>query len=145
MQSVKQNLVAAFRYLLKPLVRLAIKNAVSFPEFSQALKQAYIDVATRQLKVSGKEPTDEGISLISSIRTTEVRDVLSSDSGEEPASEAPELSPLPRLLAAWHTDVRYTGPYGVLRDLQFSRKAGSQEPAEGFAELAATYCPGFSP
>lgn len=145
MQSVKQNLVAAFRYLLKPLVRLAVKNAVSFPEFSQALKQAYVDVAALQLKASGKEPTDEGISLISGIKTSEVRDVLRAGSGDEAPVDVQELNPLPRLLAAWHTDVRYTGPYGVLRDLQFSSKNNSGEPAEGFAELAATYCAGFSP
>src|ERR1700682_4576844 len=46
-QPVKDNLLAAFRYLLKPLVRLAVKNAVAFPEFGEALKQAYVDVAAK--------------------------------------------------------------------------------------------------
>ncbi len=53
-QSVKENLLAAFRYLLKPLVRLAVKNAVAFPEFSEVLKQAYIDVAERQFRLRAK-------------------------------------------------------------------------------------------
>jgi hypothetical protein len=145
MQSVKQNLLAAFRYLLKPLVRLAIKNAVSYPEFSESLKQAYVDVAARQLTALGKESTDEGISLIASIEKTEVHNVRTSKSGGAVAPDVQEWSPLPRLLAAWHTDLKYTGPYGVLRDLQFSSKEGSEEPAEGFAELALTYCPGVSP
>jgi hypothetical protein len=47
-------------------------------------------------------------------------------------------------LAAWHTDVNYTGPYGVLRDLEFSRSGGEKTGAT-FSELTATYCPGVSP
>ena len=59
-QSVKENLLAAFGYLLKPLVRLAVKNGVSFPEFCEALKQAYVDVAAKQMTTSGKDPTEGG-------------------------------------------------------------------------------------
>ena len=35
-QSVKENLLAAFRYLLKPLVRMAVKNAVAFPSSAKS-------------------------------------------------------------------------------------------------------------
>jgi hypothetical protein len=141
-QSVKENLLAAFRYLLKPLVRLAVKNAVTFPEFSEVLKQAYVDVSVRQLTVSGKEPTAEGISLITNIETTEVRNIASLDAGAKFGQAAQEAHPLPTALAAWHTDVKYTGPYGVVRDLSLSRNG--ETAAHSFTELAATYCPGVS-
>jgi hypothetical protein len=141
-QSVKENLLAAFRYLLKPLVRLAVKNAVAFPEFSEILKQAYVDVAARQLTASGKEPTFEGISLITNIETKEVLDIASLDAGAKFGQAAQEAHPLPTALAAWHTDVKYTGPYGVVRDLSLSRNGESG--AHSFTELAASYCPGVS-
>ena len=118
-QSVKENLLAAFRYLLKPLVRLAVKNAVAFPEFGEVLKQAYVDVARKQFEASGKEPTVEGISLIANIETSEVRDILGSNTEVKFGVAAQGSNPLPTALAAWHTDVNYTGPYGVLRDLEF--------------------------
>jgi hypothetical protein len=76
MQSVKENLLAAFRYLLKPLVRLAVKNAVSYPEFSEVLKHAYVDVAARQIRAAGREPTAEGIFLITQVEPTEVRNII---------------------------------------------------------------------
>ena len=72
MQSVKENLLAAFRYLLRPLVRLALKNAVGFPEFSEALKHAYVDVAAKQMGASGRDISEEGISLIATIDKQEV-------------------------------------------------------------------------
>jgi len=145
-QSVKGNLLAAYRYLLKPLVRLAVRNAVTFPEFSEVLKQAYVDVATRQLVASGKEPTIEGISLIAHLEATEIREVFDADAGLKFGLEAQKPNPLPTILAGWHTDINYTGPYGVLRDLEFARNGGSGERTSmTFTDLAATYCPGVSP
>jgi Family of unknown function (DUF6502) len=145
-QSVKENLLAAFRYLLKPLVRLAVKNAVSFPEFSHALKQAYVDVAANQIKVSGKDPNEEGISLITSVQTSEIREILHSDVGAKFGSSAQQPNPLPTVLGGWHTDIRYTGPYGVLRDLEFSSSGGGTiDGGATFSDLATTYCPGVSP
>jgi hypothetical protein len=144
-QSVKGNLLSAFRYLLKPLVRLAVKNAVAFPEFSDALKQAYVDVAEKQIRSSGKDPTEEGIGLITSVEIADVRAVLELGSSPRLGRSVQEANPLPTVLGGWHTDVRYTGPYGVLRDLEFSASnASSGDDAATFTELAATYCPGVS-
>jgi hypothetical protein len=148
MENVKENLLLAFRYLLKPLVRLAIKNGVVFPEFSQALKQAYVEVAAKQMTISGKEASEEGISLISNIHVTEVRQVLLAGSGGQGGHSAQEGNPLPTLLAAWHTDKNCTGPYGVLRDLPFSQREyeGTRtDDSYTFSDLAAEYCPGLSP
>src|ERR1700753_2347305 len=116
-QSVKDNLLAAFRYLLKPLVRLAVKNAVAFPEFSEVLKQAFVDVARKQFEASGKDPTVEGISLIANIETREVRDILGSNSGQRvgvggygagPRRENKNLSP--RVWAVGHPVENYGVP-----------------------------------
>jgi hypothetical protein len=142
---VKDNLLAAFRYLLKPLVRLAVKNAVAFPEFSEALKQAYVDVAAKQIRSSGNDPSEEGISLITGVQAAEIREILHSDAGARFGLSAQESNPLPKVLGGWHTDVTYTGPYGVLRDLEFSLGVGSSESAATFTQLATTYCPGVSP
>jgi hypothetical protein len=144
-QSVKENLLAAFRYLLKPLARLAVKNGVSFPEFRDALKEAFVDVAAKRMRTSGNAPTEEGISLISGVPATDVREILRSDAGEKFREAAQEPNPLGNVLTAWHTDVRYTGPYGVLRDLEFVPSKPSTDAGATFTELAATYCPGVSP
>jgi hypothetical protein len=141
--SVKSSLLVAFRYLLKPLIRLAVKNGVSYPEFSASLKQAYVDVASRQINAAGNTVTAEGIFVITSVEATEVERMLRAGSAPQMELDAQAQSPLPRVLNAWHTDSRYTGPYGVLRDLEFTRSAASEGLA--FSDLAAAYCPGISP
>lgn len=142
-QSVKSNLLAAFRYLLKPLVRLAVKNAVTFPDFSESLKAAYVDVATKQMTASKMAATEEGISLITNVEVSEVREILQSAAGANYAREVQQRSPLPAVLTAWHTDPKFTGPYGVVLDIEFAR---SQEKGGAtFCDLANQYSPGFSP
>jgi hypothetical protein len=148
-QSVKQNLLAAFRYLLKPLVRMAVTNGVSFPDFSEALKKAYVDVAAKQMADSDMDVTDEGISLIAQVETNQVKEILRlADGSSGYGKAAHEVSPMAIILRAWHSDAKYLGPYGVLRDLQFAptpTAVGSTDRADTFSDLVRTYCPDVSP
>jgi hypothetical protein len=153
-ESVKDTLVAALRYLLKPLVRLAIRSSVSFEDFSAALKNAYVDVATRQMGLSGMNVTEEGISLISHIPVHEVRVLMQAGDDSAFAHATRNTSPIPIVLGAWHTDQKYTGPYGVLRDLPLTRvrdrKSQNIAPerdasSETFTDLVNSYCPGINP
>jgi hypothetical protein len=141
MQSVKENLLTALRYLLKPLVRLAIKNGVLFPDFNAALRKAYVDVAAKQMAASKMHATDEGISLIANIEIQDVRDILRGDAKDVPSVH--EASPMIVILGAWHSDPLYAGPYGVLRDLPFSRDAA--DSTDTFTGLVQTHCPGINP
>ena len=143
-QSVKDHLLAAFRYLLKPLVRMAVANAVAFPEFSNAIKQAYVDVAGKQLRVSGVDSSEERISLITGIRASDVSEFFRTGGHTKFGLAVQAANPLPTVLGAWHTNVKYTGPYGVLRDLEFSQSESSGGVAT-FTDLAAEYCPNLSP
>lgn len=140
MQSVKQNLLAAFRYLLKPMVRLAVKNAVSLNEFSDALRSAFVDVATRQLRATGRDVSDEGIALIAQMETRDVAAVRRAIEDVTFAVQAESVSPMPTILEKWHTDPDFTGPYGVVRDISFVPVPGIA--GTSFTELAQKYCPG---
>jgi hypothetical protein len=143
LQSVKDNLLSAFRYLLKPLVRMALKNGLSFPEFSEALKRAYVDVAAKQMRAAGTEPTEEGIFLIANVQKPDVGSILEHGSDVRYGKKAQDWSPLPILLGVWHTDPKYSGPYGVLRDLEFSSSSAAGPPS--FTDLARFTCPDISP
>lgn len=142
-ESVKQNLLAAFRYLLKPLVRMALRNGVSFTDFSDALKKSYVDVAAKQMMSKGSEPTEDGVALMTNIERTDVSLILSGGVVDGSyGREAQDWSPLPLLLGAWHVDPKYAGPYGVVRDLEFTSSKGG---TPSFTDLARETCPNFSP
>jgi hypothetical protein len=144
-ESVKDQLIAAFRYLLKPIVRLALKNSVSYPDFSDAMKAAYVDVAARQLRASGREESDEGIAIMTGIQIPEVQQILRGESAGVFKSAAERPSPLATVLTAWHTDAQYTGPYGVLKDLAFSKGDDPQHNSNPtFSDLVQKYSPSVS-
>ena len=145
MQSVRTSLLAAFRYLLKPLVRIAVTNGVLFPDFSDALKKAFVDVAVRQMMASKMDVSEEGISLIASIEVQEVGSILRGGTDAQYGQVAHQVSPLEKILSAWHTDARYTGPYGVLRDLHFSSNGSQGSDPDGLVELVQTYFPDIKP
>jgi hypothetical protein len=125
---------------------MALKNGVLFPEFSVALKQAYIDVASRQNKVPGIAVTGEGMFVMTGIAAAEANNLLGANAA--PSLDVDAELPLARILNAWHTDARFTGPYGVLRDLEFEPRGApgpGKQSNSTFADLAHAYFPEISP
>lgn len=145
-QSVKHNLLAAFRHLLRPLVRIAIRNGVAFPEFSEMLQDAYVHVASRQLANSGREPTPDAIAVMTEVGADEIRELLESPDDAKLGEAERKITAAARVLVGWHTDRDYIGPYGLVRDLPFLGSAGQgKKNGVGFTELAQRYCAGYPP
>jgi hypothetical protein len=124
---------------------MALKNGVLFPEFSMALKQAYIDVATRENNTAGIAVTGEGMFVTTGIPSTEVESIVRA--ATSPSVVIDTEYPPSSILNAWHTDPRFTGPYGVLRDLEFvPTESGAGKPGnETFSDLCRAYFPDISP
>jgi hypothetical protein len=49
--SVRTGLIAAYRKLMEPLVRILIRNGVSYGEFSEILKSTFVEVAERDFGI----------------------------------------------------------------------------------------------
>jgi len=96
--------------------------------------------------MSGGDPTPEAIAVLLNVDIKEVSEVLASPLGNIFDYEEPQNTPMSRLLAIWHTDPRYSGPYGVLVDLPFVAMGDAPERhGLSFSELARQCCPGISP
>jgi Family of unknown function (DUF6502) len=53
----RQALDAAIRRLLRPLVRVLLRNAVPFSAFEAMAKQVFVEVAHEEFGVPGKRPS----------------------------------------------------------------------------------------
>jgi hypothetical protein len=96
--------------------------------------------------MSGGDPTAEAIAVLLNVDSKEVKDVLVSPSGMIFEYEEPQTTPVSKVLAAWHSDARYSGPYGVLVDLPFvSLGESGDRNALTFTELSRQCCPEISP
>ncbi|GAB4036726.1 MAG: DUF6502 family protein [Rubrivivax sp.] len=85
-------LAAALR-LLRPLVRLLLREGVAYPAFAAALKPVFLEAARAELAARGMAATDSALTLLSGVHRRDVRRL---------ARGAPEPGPLaaPLSLAA---------------------------------------------
>jgi len=135
--SVKENLVAALRYIFVPLCRIAVRNGITSKDLVGALNEALMRATDAELKGAGiDDASDEEIAQKSGLTPDQVR---SARRNEPTGTGVKNFSfSAQEVLAGWHADRSYSGPYGLLLDIPF--RAGT--PGHGirsFEALVAKY------
>jgi hypothetical protein len=60
---------------LRPLVRLLVRNGVTYPAFAAALKAEFVDAANAEIDAQGMKRTDSAVTLLSGVHRKDVRDL----------------------------------------------------------------------
>lgn len=121
-ESPKRGLLAAYRRLLGPLIRILIRNGVSYSEFSDAAKEAYVEVASKDFRVKRGQITSTRVAALTGLQQKEVRDIEDAKFRDAGDGSQSNLDDIAGVLYGWHTDSDFTGPYGVPLELRFSEK-----------------------
>jgi hypothetical protein len=116
--SVKPGLLSAFKVLLRPLVRILLRHGVSFAEFADILKAVYVEIAVTEFKVDGKRGTKSRIAVITGLTRKEVSRVVEVAGAENHGAKS-NLNRVARVLAGWHTDPDFIGPYGMPLEIRY--------------------------
>jgi len=140
-ESIKQTLLGAFRVLLGPLVRILLRQGISYAEFSEVAKAVYVEVALKDFKVVGRRTTRTRIAVITGLTRKEVKRVID-EALREKYEPKTRFSRLGRVLVGWHTDTDFTGPYGMPLELQYETHI-DDEPT--FSELVKRHSGDMSP
>jgi Family of unknown function (DUF6502) len=135
---LKPSIVAAYKRLLGPLIRILIRNGVSFPEFSEFAKEVFVDVAGKDLKEADNNTAESRIAILTGLTRAEVGRVRE-ESSLRKSSES-NLSRVMRILTGWHTDPELTGPYGLPLEVPFQ-----SHDSRSFTELVRRYTPEMDP
>jgi len=129
-ESVKKPLLAACRQLLHPLVRMLLRHGVSYGEFSDSVRGAYIDIAKNELVPAGRPQTDARIAILTGLTKHEVVRVRNLDAAGDDAIGTNRIA---RVLQGWSQDPQYLGPYGLPLEVPFTGETKS------FEELVRRY------
>lgn len=117
---------AAIQRLLRPLVRVLLRQSVPFSAFEEIAKQAYVDVAMEEFAIPGKKPSISRASILTGLTRKDVQARVAKPEtdldGEEHYNRAA------RVLSAWTRHADYQDDAGLPRALEI-------EGAEGFAAL----------
>jgi hypothetical protein len=117
--NVKQALLAAYRHLLTPLVRILLRNGISYLEFAEVARQVFVDVAGRDFTLPKRKISLSRIAIMTGLSRKEAARLVREGQTKRVAQETTELSRVGRVLQGWYTDSEFTGPYGVPLDLKF--------------------------
>jgi hypothetical protein len=117
--------------LLRPLVRLLIRNGITYPVIADLLRDLYLDVALRDILPDERARTDSRVSLLTGVHRKEIRRQRAAPARSEPIPEAVTLSS--QIIARWLGAAPWAGDGGVPRPLP--RTAPPGEPSfDGLVE-----------
>ena len=125
-ENFKSTLLAAFGRLMKPLVRILLRNGVAYGEFAEVVKRIYVDVSTSAIKDAGGMPSESKIAIKTGLSRAEVARLVTSSDLDGDGLEA-QTNRVGWLLTLWHQD---TGPYGIPLELPFDDKPGKRSFCE---------------
>ena len=135
--NVKQALAVALSRLLRPLIRIMLREGLTYPQFALISRAAFINCAAKDFAVGGSERSAGSISTLTGIPEGEIQSLLAHEFVAK--AEAPsEPNNFARVLHGWHNDRDYVGPYGFPIDLPFDG------PAPSLTALVARHTPGIA-
>jgi hypothetical protein len=100
---IKRQVLDACRHLLLPVVRLLIRNGVTFSEFSELGKELFVDVARRDYGLQGRPTNSARVALLTGLSRREVGKLKNVLVGHSESHKAPE-DRISRVLTNWHVD-----------------------------------------
>lgn len=109
---LKQQVLAACRHLLAPIVRWLLRSGVTWAEFAELSKEVYVEVARGDYGIQGRPTNNSRVAMITGLsrrEVTRVRDVLI---GEAPPPE-PASSRVAQVLSGWHLDPEFRDAAGA--------------------------------
>ena len=133
--NVKQALLAAYRHLLTPLVRILLRNGISYLEFAEVTREVFVNVAGRDFTLPKRKISLSRMAIMTGLSRKEVARLAKEGGSVRRVPQEGELNRVGRVLQGWYTDSEFTGPYGVPLDLKFDD--APRKPS--FTELVRRY------
>lgn len=119
-----QALSASTIRLLRPLVRMLLRNNVSHRTFAELAKLVYVEVANAEFGIIGKKQTTSRIAILSGLTRKEVQRIL----GESPHAETvpeEEYHRASRVITGWVRDPDFGDGRGHPDPLRMEGKRAS--------------------
>src|SRR5882724_9169755 len=137
--NVKTALSIALLRLLRPLVKIMLREGLTYSHFAAIAQMAFVESAAKDFVGKGMKSSVSSVCALTGMTPQDVKGVLIEQERFQ-SSELLEVSnPFARVLHGWHNDRDYVGPYGFPVDLPFVGSPLS------FTNLTTRHAKGVSP
>ena len=114
-------LFASILRLMRPLVRILLRNGIAYGTFSELVRKVYVDVAFADFAPEGKKQTVSRISALTGLTRKEVKRQLELDAPDDAASQE-RFNRGIRVISGWVNDRRFLDSAGKPADLPVDGK-----------------------
>jgi hypothetical protein len=130
--TTQQTLSRALLTLLRPLVRILLRNGVAYGSFAELAKQVYVDVAFDEFMPPGRKPSISRVSALTGLTRKEARRLHERDR-ELAAGNEQRYNRAVRVISGWVNDPQFHDPQGKPAELPIEGSDAS------FAALVKKY------
>lgn len=124
-------LLATFRKLIKPMVRLFLSKGVTYPLLLEEIKRSFVEVADEEFRIAGKAQTDSRLTLLTGVHRRDVHRIRTEATLDSTAK--PNFSA--QIITQWLANPRYQDSQGQPKPLPRSQKT---DDTESFESLVAS-------
>ena len=122
---LKKQVIQSCRYLLLPVIRFLLRHGITWNEFSELSKEAYVAAARREYGIQGRPTNNSRVSLLTGLSRREVARVRNRLLDDDAAAEGLQGNRISKVLTGWHVDSEFTGDDGQPNDLPATGPTGS--------------------
>jgi hypothetical protein len=121
--------------ILRPIVRMLLRNGVTFQAFAETVKMVYVQVAAEEFRIPGRKQSDSRISVITGLSRKEVKRVAALHPSSESETYV-RYNRAARVISGWTQDRAYIDGLGEPRALSVEANDGE---ASSFVDLVRRY------
>lgn len=123
-----KSLSSAVLRLLRPLVRILLRNGMSYGTFSDLAKWIYVDVATKEFVIEGKKQSTSRVAVLTGLSRKEVKRMQGIKRPDDSAQDE-KYNRAARIIAAWRREPEFqdadgepsvlsiSGPWSTFSDI----------------------------
>jgi hypothetical protein len=115
---IRKTLTAAILKLLRPLVRLLLRNGMTYGDFADLSRWVFMDVATKEFGIPGRKQTVSRVSVITGLTRKEVSRLQKIETPDD-STIAHQYNRAARVIAGWLRDKKFHDKKGQPASLPF--------------------------
>jgi len=131
-ENVTGAISAAVDRLIRPLVRILLRNGIPFGAFADIVKKVYVEVAMQEFGLPGRKQSKSRASILTGLSRKEVLRVSRLPEPDD-AGAAERYNRAARVIGGWVRDPEYAGPDGHPAPLPL------EEEGPSFSRLVKRY------
>lgn len=116
---IQQKILDAFLVALKPIAKILLRFGIGFREFSEISKIAFVDVASNEYGIRGRQTNISRVAVMTGLTRKEVRRMREAIGKKETKIKV-KSTPLSEVLHRWHSEDEFLDQAGRPAILSFS-------------------------